>query len=60
MELTLHREDLKEEFKDVSTRETRFYMFKPDVQKIIKKVGQAVFRDWNGRYPSYNAIFEGL
>ena len=60
MEITLHREDLKDEFKDVSTRQTSFHMFKPEVQEIVKKVGRAVFRDWNGNYPSYNAIFEGL
>ena len=56
MFLKLYRNDLKPEFKDVSCRETKFGMFKKNVQQTMLLVDeQPVFYE-SYRWNSYNAI----
>lgn len=54
MKLTLDRDDLKDEYKDIPCRNTDFIHFKSDVQRVISIVGRATFREWSG--DNYNAI----
>lgn len=54
MKLTLDRDDLKEEFKDIACSRTRFEHFTSDAQDAILVVGRATFYEWDRR--SYNAI----
>ncbi len=53
MEITLHRADLKDEFKDINTSNTKFKHFNPTAQKVIKIAGRALFV-W---LDTYNAIY---
>ena len=57
MELKLFREDLQDEYKNVNSSQTKFYMFSDDAQKAIYLTQniRAVFWEYDGR--SYNAIF---
>lgn len=54
MKLTVDREDLKPEHKDVNCSMTKFEHFLPGVQEAIKTVGYAVF--WEYDNSSYNRI----
>ena len=55
MKLTLDREDLRPERKDMNCSRIKFEHFKDDVQSAIIFAGSAQFREYDGS--NYNAIF---
>lgn len=55
MRLTLDREDLKPEYKDINCSQTKIEHFKMDVKVAIIAVGKAQFREYDGS--NYNAIY---
>lgn len=56
MKLTLGREDLKTDFKNINCSQTRFEHFKQEVQNEIIAVGRATFKEDDGS--NYNVIFQ--
>jgi hypothetical protein len=54
MKLTVDREDLKPEHKDISCLLTKLHHFKPEVQAVIIAAGHAIFEEYDRR--SYNRI----
>ena len=55
MKLTLDREDLKPEYKDINCSQTKFEHFKLQAQQAIREAGRAQFREYDGS--NYNAIY---
>jgi len=56
MELSLYKEDLRPEYKDVNPTATSFENFSAAAQKAIKLVGKAVYHEY-GTYHYYNPIY---
>lgn len=54
MKLTIDREDLKPEHRDVNCSLLKFDHFLPEVQNAVRVVGQATFREYSGN--SYSVI----
>ena len=54
MRLTVDRDDLKPEHKDVNCSQTQFEHFKPNVQQAIRVVGQATFQEFDRT--NYNVV----
>ena len=55
MKLTIDREDLKPEFKNINCSQTRFEHFVLQAQQAIREVGRGIFMEYDGR--NYNAIY---
>ena len=55
MKLTLDREDLKPEHRNINCSQTKFEHFTLQVQQAIREAGRAQFREYDGS--NYNAIY---
>ena len=55
MKLTLDRDDLKPEYRNINCSQTEFKHFHKTVQRAIEAVGRATFQEYDGR--NYNAIY---
>ena len=55
MRLTLYRDDLLPEFKNINCSQTRFEHFSEKAKEAIRLVGKATFREHD--HSNYNAIY---
>ena len=55
MKLTLDRQDLKPEYRDINCSQTKFEHFTLQVQQSIREAGKATFKEYDGS--NYNAIY---
>lgn len=55
MKLTLDREDLKPEHRNINCSQTKFEYFTLQAQRAIREAGCAQFREYDGS--NYNAIY---
>jgi len=55
MKLTIDREDLKPEHKEINCSQTKFHHFLLPVQQAIREAGKATFKEYDGS--NYNVIY---
>lgn len=55
MKLTLDRDDLRPEFRDINCSQTKFEHFTDKTQRAIYMVGKATFYEHDGS--NYNVIY---